>query len=106
MHKIGEGGFGAVYKVKVKGKDKYRAIKIINKELIKKGLRNEYNKQDIENEYLSIKKDFHEEVKYMEICGNNNIYSVKIYEYFDTENEFIIVMELCDENLIPFLKVE
>ena len=104
MHKIGEGGFGAVYKVKVKGKDKYRAIKIINKELIKKGLRNEYNKQDIEKEYLPIKRDLNDEVKFMKICGNNNIYSVKIYEYFDTEQEFIIVMELCDENIMDFIK--
>ena len=30
--------------------------------------------------------------------GNKN--TVKFYEYFDNENEFIIVMELCDENLV------
>ena len=35
---------------------------------------------------------------------NNNKNSVKFYEYYDTDDEFIIVMELCDENLVSLIK--
>ena len=37
----------------------------------------------------------------MEICQCEN--SVKIYDFFDKEKEFIIVMELCDKNLFDIL---
>ncbi len=42
----------------------------------------------------------------MKICSNdnNNIYSVKFYEYLWFKDEFIIVMELCDNNLSKILK--
>ena len=33
----------------------------------------------------------------MEICYCEN--TVKLYDYFDTEKYFIIIMELCDNNL-------
>ena len=33
---------------------------------------------------------------------NQNI--VKYYEYFNTEDKFAIVMELCDENMSNYLK--
>ena len=39
----------------------------------------------------------------MKICSNNNINSVKCYEYFNTEDNFVIIMELCDTNLSEFL---
>ena len=35
--------------------------------------------------------------------NNMKDYLVKIYDYFDTEEELIIVMELCNENLDDFL---
>ena len=38
----------------------------------------------------------------MKECENKN--SVKLYEYYDSEEQFIIVMELCDENLKDFCK--
>ena len=79
---IGNGGCGTVYKAKIKGRDEYRAIKVINKN----------NIQDINN--------LEREIEFMKLCGSKgNENSVKFYECFNTEDEFAIVMELCDENL-------
>ena len=105
IKEIGSGGFGKVYKVKVKGGDVYRAMKIINKNLIRRALREEYIKQNVELELSSFNKDFRDEIKYMQICeANNNKNSVKFYEYFDTEDEFVIIMELCDENMTNLIQ--
>ena len=43
------------------------------------------------------------EFENMNLCSNNNIHSVKCYEYFQTEKLFTIVMELCDKNLSKLL---
>ena len=53
-------------------------------------------------------KQIKNELKGMEICsdGNKNEYSVKYYECFQTKEEFIIIMELCDDNLENILKKE
>ncbi len=81
FEQIGGGGFGKVYKAKVKEKDIYVAIKIIDKGRIKAALRNEHNKQDVEPEYnATFKKDFRKEIYYMRECQkNNNQNSVKLY---------------------------
>jgi len=106
IQEIGFCAFSTVYKV-YKAKNKYKeefvAIKIIDKEKIKVALRNEYSKQDISEEYNKI-ANYKNEIKYMKICGENNENSVKYYQHFETDNEFVIVMELCDENLIDFIK--
>ena len=40
----------------------------------------------------------------MKICTkNNNSNTVNCYEYFKTEENFVIVMELCDKNLSKLL---
>ncbi len=105
MDVIGSGSFGKVYKAKVKGEDEYRAIKIIDKNKIKVGLRNELFKQDVELEYNTYNKDFRKEIYYMKECQkNNNKNSVRFYEYYDTDDEFIIVMELCDDNLSNLIR--
>ena len=44
------------------------------------------------------------EIENMKICSENNDNSVKYYESFETENEFAIVLELCDESLTKFKK--
>ena len=43
------------------------------------------------------------EFENMNLCSNNNIHSVKCYEYFQTVKCFAIVMELCDKNLSQLL---
>ena len=40
----------------------------------------------------------------MKICSNKNDNSVKCYEYFNNEDNFVIIMELCDKNLLQLLK--
>ena len=88
IKKIGD-GLGTVYRAKKKDSDEERAIKVIDKKLI--NLDNYYFKSLIKN--MNISKGEKKE--------NENI--VKFYEYFDTKDEFAIVMELCDENLLIFL---
>ena len=103
VKRIGAGSFGSVFKAKIKDKEEYVAIKIINKEIIKQGLRQLYLKENIEDEYNKIKQNLFREAQYMEKCGINNNNSVKVYEYYDTEEEFAIVMELCDDGLMNLL---
>ena len=104
LDEIGRGGFGRVYKAKLKGKDEYRAIKIIDKNKIKAALRSKHEKQNVEAEYVHYNKDLKDEIRAMEICQKNNKNSVKYYEYYDNDDEFVIVMELCDENLFDLIK--
>ena len=100
---IGEGSFGKIYKAKNRSTNAYRAIKIIDKEKIKKLLRNQYMKDDIDNEFKSYYKYFLNEIEYMKICCKDNINSVKLYNYYDTDTELAIVMELCDDSLQSIL---
>ena len=44
-----------------------------------------------------------QEYNNMEICSKNNKNSVKCYEYFHNDKNFVIVMELCDKNLSQLL---
>ena len=101
LNKIAKGGYGEVYKGKIKKTGELRAIKYINKENIKESLRNEYNSIDIEGTFNEFQKKLLDEIKYMEICSKNNTNdnSIKYYEYYNTNENLIIVMELCDTNL-------
>ena len=106
LKKIGEGGFGEIYKAKVKNTNQFRALKIINKNLIKKSIKeNCLKEEEVEEEYKTYINYFMNEIDNMKICSkyNTNINSVKFYEYYDTEEEFVIVMELCDDNLFSIL---
>ena len=51
-------------------------------------------------------KNILNEIIIMRMCNSNdnNINSVKFYECYDTENEFVIVMELCDNDLKKILR--
>ena len=99
---IGRGAFGQVYKVKEKEQNEERAIKVFDKEKIRKEyFSNNLCKMTEEDMKLYI-DSFENEIKYMQIIeGKNkdNINTIKYYEYFHTENEFASVMELCDSNL-------
>ena len=44
---------------------------------------------------------FNKELIYMKLCHCEN--SVEIYDYYDTEDEFVIIMELCDDTLLTVL---
>ena len=63
-------------------------------------LRNNYNKDDIEEEFKKYIEDkIKNEIEIMRICMKNNKNSVQFHELYDIENEYAIVMELCDGNL-------
>ena len=77
----------------------YVAIKKIHKERIKEDMMDELLEIEItEKEFLPEIIKFNKEIKNMQLCHCEN--SVEIYDYFDTEKEFIIVMELCDDTLL------
>ena len=104
---IGIGGFGKVYKAKEKETNKEKAIKIFDKNEIKKEFfsNNFYEMTEKDMKLYIIR--FENEIKYMKIMeGQNkeNINTVKFYEHFHTEKEFVIVMELCDGNLTNLFK--
>ena len=100
---IGEGTFGKIYRARNILTNRYDALKIIDKEKIKSLLRNQYMKDDIDNEFKSYFKNFLNEIEYMKICCKDNINSIKLYDYFDTERELVIAMELCDDSLQSIL---
>jgi len=98
LEKIGNGNFGIVFKG-TKDKENW-ALKIIDKEDMRNRLRNNYNKDDIEEEFKTYIEDkIRNEIEIMRICMKNNKNSVQFHELYDTEDEYAIVMELCDGNL-------
>ena len=85
--------------------NEFRAIKIYNKKIIIGSFRRNNIKNPSYNEINPYIKGFLNEVNLMEMIEedeNNkfNKYTAKFYEHFHTKNEFIIVMELCDNNLL------
>ena len=101
--KIGEGGFGVVYKAKVKGTNEQRAIKLVDKNTIKDNISKQSFREPTQKELDSYYSCLKNEVKNMQMMeGDNgeNENTVKFDKYFENENEFVIVMELCDDNLL------
>ena len=97
---IGEGGFGHVHRCIKKNTGEERAIKIISKNKLIQTYEYIYGKTNEIRDNMN--KDLKEEIKIMKIIeGKNkdNKNTVKLYEYFNMEKEFAIVMELCDMNL-------
>ena len=85
-----------------------RAVKIIDKESIIENFIN-YNdyKEPTEEEKKSLFNEIYNEVEIMkEVEGKNkdNKNTVKYYESFETENEFAIIMELCDTDLLRYFQ--
>ena len=104
--KIGGGGFGTVYEVIDRKRGEKRAAKIIYKEIIIDSFitNNDY-KVPTEEEKKSLFNDLYIEVEIMKkVEGKNkdNKNTVKYYESFETENEFVIIMELCDTDLLQY----
>ena len=102
LNPIERGAFEIVYKGKEKGKDELRAIKVIDLQKIKENLIDQYE-EDIEEQFDLCIKGFKTEFENMKICSLNNENSVKCYEYFNNEDNFTIIMELCDTNLSTVL---
>ena len=100
---IGIGGYGCVYKGRDKNTKEMRAIKVMSIETIRGNLAFKYEIEEIEEQLKKCIEGFIEEYKIMEICSKNNENSVKCYEYFKDEYNFVIIMELCDENLQKLL---
>ena len=92
LERIGKGSYGKVHKVKDKKTNELKAIKIIDIE------------NDDTNEVDEGIKRVINELKNMKKCSEYNEFSAKYYEYFRDKTEFIIVMELCDDNLDNILK--
>ena len=100
---IGTGGYGLVYKGRDKETKELRAIKVIDIEKIEENLSSQYEREEIQEKLKLCIEGFKEEFEIMKICSNNNENSVKCYEYFINDNNFVIIMELCDNNLLQLL---
>jgi len=101
---IDSGGYGTVYKGREKEKNEIRAIKVMNLNKIREDIINEIDENDgIEKKLKSYISGFIDEYEIMKKCCNNNNNSVKCYEYFYNDDNFAIIMELCDKNLFQLL---
>ena len=99
IKKLGKGEYTEVYKVENINTKELRAMKIIKLEDIRQKLENGNIVNDVNQTIKYIISDIKNEIKNMKICGEKNINSIKFYEAFETENELIIVLELCDYSL-------
>ena len=105
-NRLGQGKFGEVYEATTKDSNEKRAIKILDKKKVKNAFKNTYFKEPEEEEMKPYINCFLNEVRNMKLAlGENeeNENAVKLYEYFDNENEFAIVMERCDSTLLSYL---
>ena len=88
---IGKGAFGIVYEgTNVKTGEKI-AIKKINK-----------NKVQLANKPEYLIKAIKQEVENMKKCQCEN--SVKFFDYFEDDHNYVIIMELCDSSLLNMIK--
>ena len=98
IKKIGVGNYTEVWEAEIKENKEKRAIKLIKLDDIR--LEAKENTNEVIEEMIEGLKN---EINNMIACEENNINSVKYYEAFQTENEFAIVLELCDGNLSELL---
>ena len=83
-------------------KNEIRAVKVIELKQIKKAIETEKHGPWTEKDLKPYIDDFIKETENMELLkgpNKDNINTVTFYEYFQTENEFCIVQELCNSNL-------
>ena len=100
---IGEGGYGCVYKGREIETNEIRAIKIMEIKKVRENLSYQYEIEEIKEQLQLFIEGFIQEFENMKICSKNNENSVKCYEYFNNKDNFVIIMELCDENLSELL---
>ena len=95
--------YTSVYKAKLKDCCiENVAVKKIKKDKLKEDIKENLVVDEItEEDFKEEIQKFNRELDIMQKCYCEN--SVEIYDYFDKENEFIIIMELCDNNLFKEL---
>ena len=101
---IGEGNYTQVYQGENKNTKELRAIKIVKLKSIKLLIKKEYSTEEAIKEINNYIEKLNNEIKLMELCGKNNENSVKYFESYETEDEFVIIMELCNESLKEYAK--
>ena len=92
--------FTSVFKAKIisMGSEEFVAVKKIFKDKIKEEMKYLRGKLEITDEEFKPEiEKFNSELENMKLCQCKS--SVKIYDYYETEKEFVIIMELCDETL-------
>ena len=106
--KLGESGYGIIYKAKDIKTGKEKAIKIMDKRSIKNKLEQDFNpaREATDEDLKPIIDGFFNEVNHMKILqgiNNQNKNTVIFEEYFNNKEYFVIVMELCDDNLYNYI---
>ena len=96
IEKIGFGQSTEVYKARNINTKELRALKIIYLDQVKNLIQQSDGNLD---DYINRIKN---EINNTILCAKNNENSLKFYEYFQTEKKFVIVLELCDQNLAHF----
>ena len=94
--------YTSVYKAQLKPNKEIVAVKKIFKDRLKEEMKINLMKEEITDEDFKpeiIK--FNKEIENMQNCMCQS--SVEIYDFFDTQKEFIIVMEYCDGTLLKEL---
>ena len=104
--KIGEGAFGAVYRVTKKDTKEKRTIKLIDIKKYKTSYQDAYFKSPSDEEIQNFREYIIKEIEALQLMeGKNkeNENTVKLYEYYNHNEEIAIVMELCDKNLATMI---
>ena len=87
---IGVGAFSKVFKGFDKKCERNCALKLFDLEGIENGNKSDYFYETIEKEIMILKE-----------CKCNNV--VELYDYFITEEHYVLVLELCDNDLQTFV---
>ena len=95
---IGNGGFGLVWKGMERKTKELRAIKVIDLDKIEKMNIESQSSMNLDQEIDNLKNEY----EIMKKCSEYNN-SVKCYEYFLNQQNFVIIMELCDKSLGDWL---
>ena len=104
LEEIGRGKLSFVYKGREIKTNELRAIKVIHLDILKENIFFDSNEdKNVEQKLKEYIDEYINVCENMKICSNLN--SVKYYEYFNDGNIFVIIMELCDCNILQlFLK--
>ena len=102
---LGDGGFGSCYRAYRNDNEEKYAIKIIDKNKLREDYKRENYEEPTEDDMKEYYDGFKKEIEYMQIMEGekkDNVNTVKYYEYFDSPDKFIIVLELCNESLLDY----